>query len=110
MKTTEIVEKLGLKVYSGANGLDREIKGCYVSDLLSDVMGNEDADYLWITLQTHKNVMAVASLKDLAGVILVSGLEPEPDVILQSDEEGIPILGTDLPTFQIAGKLFELIR
>jgi len=110
MKTTEIVEKLGLKVYSGAHGLDREIKGCYVSDLLSDVMGNADADYLWITLQTHKNVMAVASLKDLAGVILVSGLEPEPDVILQSDEEGIPILGTDMPTFQIAGKLFELIR
>ena len=63
MKVKELVEKLNLKVLSGEKGLDREIDGCYISDLLSDVMGNAMEGNIWITLQTHKNVMAVASLK-----------------------------------------------
>ena len=65
MKVQELVDKLGLKVLAGAQGLDREIDGCYISDLLSDVMGNAMEGNIWITLQTHKNVMAVASLKEL---------------------------------------------
>ncbi|HSV77227.1 MAG TPA: hypothetical protein VLH37_09385 [Bacteroidales bacterium] len=110
MTVKEVTEKLGLKVLSGANGLSREVTGGYVSDLLSDVMGNADGDQIWITLQTHKNVMAIASLKDLAGVILVSENRPEPDTEAQSNEEGIPILGTSLPTFEISGKLYELLK
>ena len=53
MKVSELVEKLDLKVYSGQKGLDREITGGYVSDLLSDVMGNAQEGQLWITLQVH---------------------------------------------------------
>ena len=74
MKVRELVEKLNLKVVSGENGLDRDIDGCYVSDLLSDVMGNAEMGNVWVTLQTHKNVMAIASLKELACVILVKNL------------------------------------
>ncbi|HSV87153.1 MAG TPA: hypothetical protein VLH61_00765 [Bacteroidales bacterium] len=110
MTVKEVTEKLGLKVHCGAGGLNREVTGGYVSDLLSDVMGNADAGQIWITLQTHKNVMAIASLKDLAGVILVSEHKPEPDTELQSNEENIPILGTSLLTFEIAGKLYELFK
>ena len=73
MKVRELVEALDLTVLSGAEGLDREIEGCYVSDLLSDVMGNADMGNVWVTLQTHKNVMAIASLKELACVVLVKG-------------------------------------
>jgi predicted transcriptional regulator len=110
MTVKEVTEKLGLKVLSGANGLSRKVTGGYVSDLLSDVMGNADADQIWITLQTHKNVLAIASLKDLAGVILVSDNRPEPDTEAQSNEEEIPILGTSLPTFEISGKLYEMLK
>ncbi len=60
MKVSEIIEKLDLKVYSGKKGLDREISGGYVSDLLSDVMGNAREGEVWITLQVHQNVMAIA--------------------------------------------------
>jgi len=109
MKVSDVVEKLGLKVLSGAKGLDVEVTGCYVSDLLSDVMGKADAGQIWITLQTHRNVMAIASLKDLAAVILVSDLLPEGDTANQSEEENIPVLGTHLPTFEIAGKLYALL-
>ena len=108
MKVRELVEKLGLNVLSGADGLDREIEGCYVSDLLSDVMGNADMGNVWVTLQTHKNVMAIASLKELACVILVKGLTAPDDTVAQSNEEGIPFLNTPMSTYEVAGKIYEL--
>lgn len=108
MKVQELVEKLGLTILSGEKGLAREIDGCYVSDLLSDVMGNADSGNIWITLQTHKNVMAVASLKDLACIILVKGFSPNEDTINQSNEEEIPILQTSMSTYEITGKIYEL--
>ncbi len=106
MKVSELVEKFGLKVFSGESGLENEISGGYVSDLLSDVMGNSQEGQVWITLQTHQNVMAIASLKELAAVILVKGFEPEEDTTERSNEEGIPVLGTDKATFEMAGNLY----
>jgi predicted transcriptional regulator len=110
MKVTELVDKFGLKVFSGKAGLKNEISGGYVSDLLSDVMGFARENQVWITLQTHQNVMAIASLKDLAAVVLVKGLQPEPETLKHSEEEGIPLLGTDLETFEIAGKIYGEIQ
>ena len=107
MKVKELVEKLDLKVLSGADGLDREIEGCYVSDLLSDVMGMGN---VWVTLQVHKNVMAIASLKELACVILVKGQTASDDTLEQSNEEGIPFLSTNMETFETAGKIYELLK
>jgi len=110
MKVSDIVEKLNLEIFSGSKGLDREIHGGYTSDLLSDVMGHAESGDVWTTLQTHKNVIAIASLKELAAVIIVKGLKPEADTIAQSNEEGIPILGTSKETFEIAGQLYNLIK
>lgn len=110
MKVSDLVEKFGLKVFSGEAGLAREVRGGYVSDLLSDVMGNAGEGDVWITLQTHQNVMAIASLKDLAAVILVKNHEPEEDTLEHSNEEDIPVLGTSLNTFEIAGKLYDVLN
>ena len=110
MKVQELVEKLNLKVLSGANGLDREIDGCYISDLLSDVMGNAMEGNIWITLQTHKNVMAVASLKEMSCIILVKNLMPNDETIEQSNDEDLPILQTSLPTYEIAGLVYNLLH
>jgi predicted transcriptional regulator len=110
MKVSEIVKQLGLKVFSGSNGLENEITDGYTSDLLSDVMGHADAGCAWITLQTHKNVMAIASLKDLSAVILVKGFEPEIDMAAQSNEEGIPVLGSSEEAFTVSGKLYNLLH
>lgn len=110
MKVKELVDALNLTVLSGANGLDREIDGCYVSDLLSDVMGNADMGNVWVTLQTHKNVMAIASLKELACVVLVKGQQTSEDTVEQSNEEGIPFLSTPMSTFETAGKIYDLLK
>ena len=110
MKVKELVEKLNLKVLSGEKGLDREIDGCYISDLLSDVMGNAMEGNIWITLQTHKNVMAVASLKELACIILVKNLVTNDETIEQSNDDDLPILQTSLPTYEIAGLVYNLLN
>lgn len=110
MKVSELVEKHGLTVFSGFDGLENEITGGYVSDLLSDVMGFADEGQVWITLQTHQNVMAIASLKDLAAVVLVKGLIPDDDTLKHSEEESIPLLGTHFGTFEMAGRLFNELK
>lgn len=110
MKVRELVEKLNLKVYSGESGLDNEITGGYTSDLLSDVMGFAKDGEIWVTLQTHKNIMAVATLKDLAAVVLVKGFVPDNDAAEVSNKEGLPILGTDEQAFEITGKIFTLLK
>ena len=110
MLLKEIVEKLNLKTYSSIPDLDREVKGGYTSDLLSDVMGHSKEGQIWITLQTHKNIMAIASLKDLAAIVIVKGFVPEADTVEASNSEGIPIFGSDMEAFELSGELFNLLK
>jgi serine kinase of HPr protein (carbohydrate metabolism regulator) len=110
MIVSELVSILKLNVFCGEKGLSHEITGGYTSDLLSDVMGHASEGQVWITLQTHKNVMAIASLKELSAIILVKGNQPEEDTVLQSKSEGIPILGTNEEAFEISGKLYQLLH
>lgn len=110
MTVFEMVKKLELTVESGSDGLNREIKGAYVSDLLSDVMGNANEGQVWITLQVHKNTIAIASLKELAAIILVKGLKPEAACAKQSDEEKIPILSSTKNTFELSGELYKILK
>lgn len=109
MKVTDIVNNLGLTVFSGHEGLGNEISGGYTSDLLSDVMGHAAAGSVWVTVQTHRNVMAIASLRDIAAVIITCGEAPDGGSIAQSNEDGVPLLGTGLSTYELTGKLYRLI-
>ncbi|MCQ2277052.1 MAG: serine kinase [Bacteroidales bacterium] len=110
MTVKELIEKMNLTVFCGEDKLDTEIKGGYVSDLLSDVMGFAQEGNVWVTLQTHKNVIAIASLKELACVVLVKGSQPDEDMLEQAKEEDIPVLGTTEQTFETAGKIYELLN
>ena len=101
---------MNLTVFCGQENLNNEIKCGYTSDLLSDVMGFAREGQVWITLQTHKNVLAIASLKELAAILLVKGNKPEDDMLEQAIDEGIPVLGTDAQTFETTGKVYQLIN
>lgn len=109
MKAKEIIEKLQLKALTAQKNLEVEVTGGYTSDLLSDVIANSKEGDLWITLQTHQNITAVAKLKDLAGIIIVNNREPEEDTIKKAEKENVPILCTEKGAFEISGKLYELI-
>jgi hypothetical protein len=108
VKLTELVHKLNLDVRSAEAGLDREVTGGYASDLLSDVLANGEEGNIWITLQIHPNIVAVASMKDLAGIILVNGREPEPETVEKAETEKLVIMVTEMPTFEVVGRLYNL--
>ena len=110
MKVTDLVNHLGLHVFCIGEGLGNYIKGGYVSDLLSDVIGNAREGEVWVTLQTHPNIVAVASLKDLAAIILVKGLNPEEETIRLADKEKVIVLGTRLSAFEVSGMLYNLLK
>lgn len=98
-----------LKVLTAQDKLDTEISNGYTSDLLSDVIANSKEGNLWITLQTHQNIIAVAKLKDLAGIIIVNNRQPDEETIKKAEEEKVPLLTTEKTAFNISGKLFKEI-
>jgi hypothetical protein len=107
MLVKEVAEKLGLKVL--AAGVEQQVTGGYVSDLLSDVIANAEEGCLWITVQRHLNIVAVAQLKKLAGIVLSRGSEPEAPVLARAAKEGLFILSTPEDSFTVAGKLYALV-
>ena len=108
MELKKIVDKLNLEVAVGAGGLERDVSGGYVSDLLSDVMANAGAGALWITIQTHANIAAVCSLNDLAGVVVANGKKPSEDTLAKAEEEGVNVLLSADSSFDLAGRLYKL--
>ena len=109
MKLKEIVDKLNLDVRISVNNLDAEVRNGYVSDLLSDVLGNSEENDLWITLQIHPNTVAIASMKGLSGIVIINGREPEEETVKKAEEENISIIVTKMTAFELSGKLYALI-
>ena len=108
MKLRQIVEGLDLKVRCASHKLDNQVSGGYASDLLSDVLANAAKDNIWVTMQIHQNIVGVASIKELAGIVIVNGREPEEETSKKAEQENIPIMLTKLPTFEIVGRLYKL--
>ncbi len=108
MELQEIVTKLDLQVLSGENNLHKDISKGYLSDILSDAMAHAVKGALWITNQTHENVIAIVFFKSLAGVILPENLEPEKSALQKAIEKNIPIFRSDRSAFDIAGQLYDL--
>lgn len=84
-----------------------ELKGCYISDLLSEVLANAQPGVLWVTIQIHRNVVSVASMKDIAAVLFTRGRKPELAVIAEAAGKGLLLLSTPLTTYETAGKLWK---
>jgi hypothetical protein len=107
MNVAEAAKSIDGTLVTATTSTDRVIQGGYASDLLSDVMGNSREGDIWITLQKHVNIVAVASLKGLAAIVLVNGRTPEPDTIARAEEAGIPIISTPLQAFDAIGVLYS---
>ena len=108
MNVGEIVEKFQLEVKAGEESLSNEVRGGYASDLISDVIANAREGDLWVTLQTHLNTVAVAGMKDLAAIVIVNSRQPEADTLEKAREESIPLLVSDLPAFELIGRLYDM--
>jgi hypothetical protein len=108
MTLQRIIEELSLSVQTAGDKLDTEVTAGYASDLLSCVMAKARQGNVWVTLQSHLNIVAVASLLQLAGIIVTEGMSPDASTLKKANEEGIPILTTSQTTFTVVGRLAEL--
>ncbi len=106
MTTQDVIEKIGLKPLSKFE--HREISGVFVSDMLSDVMAGAKSGNLWVTVQTHKSVVPAANLVDVSAVIVTSGKSVPQETVDLATKHNIAVLATDLPSFELIGKLYGL--
>lgn len=106
MRLEEIKSALQLEVATCEDKLDTDVSGGYSSDLLSDVLAHGKPGDLWVTRQTHANIVAVALMKRLSGILIVHGERPQADTIEKAREEGVPILCSPLPCFEVIGRMY----
>lgn len=108
MTVNEISAKLGAKNICVPNG-DREVEGAYVGDLLSWVMGRAPADCAWVTIMSNLNVVAVASLADVACVIFSEDVIPDDDALAKAEKEGINLLGVSASSYEVCASISKLL-
>jgi hypothetical protein len=109
MTLQEVIKKLDLVVLTEPRDFSQELpSGGYASDLLSCVMAGAKNRAIWVTLQAHINIVAVAALLDLSAVIITEGAMPDPATLQKANEQSITLLSTSLSTFTVVGRLWEM--
>lgn len=108
MKIAEIISSCKLQLVAGKDAADREVTGGYTSDLLSDAIAHCKAGVVWITLQTHPNIVAVGALKEISGIIIVNGRTAEQETIAKAESEGIALMATESSAFEVTGRLYGM--
>jgi hypothetical protein len=109
MNLQKIIEALNLTVLTHKKDFTAiEPTAGYASDLLSCVMSGAAHGSLWVTLQAHTNIVAVAALLELSAIIITDGADPDEATIKKANEEDITLLGTKETTYHVVGKLWEL--
>lgn len=108
MIVRDMAEHLALKVIAGESGLDSEITGGYVGDLLSCVMARATSGDVWITVQGHPNVVAVAVLVGVSAIIVSEGAKVDPITLEKAEQEGIPVLSSRRASFSLVAELSAL--
>jgi len=109
MKLSEIKNELFLTALH-ENFDDVDVKTAYTSDLLSDVMGNAPDESLIITIQAHKNTLAVATLKDSPGIIICNSRPIPEDFLEAAKDEKVAIFLTHKNQYEISGLLYNLLN
>jgi predicted transcriptional regulator len=110
MTLSELAKHIGCEILTGTVNLDNDIKDGYVSDLLSDVIGNIKENSIWITIQRHINILGVAKLKDVIAIIIPRSLQLDENVIEKAKEEGIAILRDPHSAFELSGLIYNLLQ
>lgn len=97
----EWVKKVSLRPMNDVS-LEKEVSGVYIGDLLSFVMANGEENNVWLTVQKHLNVVAVAELVDFAAIVFVQGVEPEAETLAKANELSIPLFATSLTAYEFS--------
>src|SRR5512145_1135716 len=107
MNLQQIIDELDLTVLTEPRDFtDVTPTGGYSSDLLSCVMAGAKKGNLWITLQAHLNIVAIAALNEVAAIVITENAQPDAVSIAKANQQGVILLSTAQPTYEINGKLW----
>jgi predicted transcriptional regulator len=106
MKLQEIIEKADLKPLTNVE--ERDVDGVFISDMLSDVMTGAKPGNLWLTVQTHTNVVSAANLVDLSAIVITQGKNVPENTVELANRYHVIVLSTPLQTFELAAKLVQI--
>ncbi|QTA38584.1 iron-sulfur binding hydrogenase [Thermosipho ferrireducens] len=106
MNLKDIVASLDAEIVFLSN--DCEIIHAYTGDLLSLVMKNAKNDSIWITVQNHVNIIAVASLVGIRAIILCDDLNFPSETVEKAKSEGISLIKSRDNAFVVSGKIYQL--
>jgi len=109
MTVSDLLAKLGGKLVCEGDR-ERRVDGCYISDLLSDVLASSNQDQVWLTHHTHANIVAVAAVKDLSAIVIVDGRKLDEDAASRAKAEKVNVISTELSTFEAAGLIFTAMK
>lgn len=107
MTVKDLIDKFGLKLAAGGNGIGRLVKSGYCGDLLSDVMANAPEGCAWLTIQSHQNIIAVAVLREMACIIITGGHTPDTETVVKAETEGVPVLLWPGSAYILAGMIYS---
>ena len=105
MTIKELIPLIEAKELTKEADLNKEVLCGYTCDLLSWVMGHGQEGMAWVTVQTHMNVIAVASLMEMAAVIIPEGIQMEQPSLDKAKDEGITVVQTKLTAYEICARL-----
>jgi hypothetical protein len=109
MNLQELIDQLNLTVLTEPRDFAGVTPtGGYSSDLLSCVMAGARRGNVWITLQAHLNIVAVAALNEVAAIIITENAQPDAASIGKANQQGVILLSTPQPTYEVSGRLWEL--
>ncbi len=101
MTVKELMELTGAENMTPEAAEDTEVTCGYTCDLLSWVMAHGKKGMAWITVQTHMNVIAVASLMEMAAVLIPEGIEMEGPTLEKAKDEGICVLQSSKTAYEL---------
>lgn len=108
MRVRELVSELGLEIVHEGDHMDDPVEGGYCGDLLSDVIASGKRHDVWVTIQSHENIIAVATLKDFSAVVLSKSTAPQPQTLEHARREGVTLLRSNLTTYQVVARMAAL--
>jgi len=108
MKITDIAKRLDLDLKTGADISERNATGCYIGDMLSDVLAHAKKGDIWVTVQTHINIVSVAGMKEISGIIITNGRTPDETTLKRATEEKMPVFSTSKNAFAVAAALRDM--
>ena len=110
MTVQQLIDTQLFQLKNAGDDLSRDITVPFCCDLLSVAMGQAPSGSAWVTVMSNLNTLAVASLADVACIILAEDAQADENFLTKASEQGITVLATELPVFDAALAVYQKLH